>query len=431
MDAKSELTSQQRVPCERPPEVVASPEVGQEFSSSLRTSAEARLIQTLAESDAPPTEVFCHLCQLYTPAHDAESVDAFLDALSPHTQQRLTDAYLHSLFDQPQFPALQKVREVIEEHATSVLHDAVAASSATLCFSGYDSSSSLGRDIPLPGSDIDHWIVVVDGSEAQASDTRSFIRKATNPLIADLHRSSDAPPIVVTRNEVLSSLHLGGTADSFYLVRLPLEQWLERHQEWSQPGSTLSAKPYIHSSEKELIQLAGQFANDHHRKNWVAASCLVETIREGVTLENHFSAEEIGDIRGSQLYATSNQLKQTRNVAALQSKHRARDCFGDFDTLTSEEQFLLVRVFLEHHLRQDSTHNRLFALCGENPNSETLHSLIAKGFLSYRDPIVDAVVPEKERQNYQTLLPYLRPGTSAEAPFLNHYPFERDLPYDY
>jgi len=299
-----------------------------------------------------------------------------------------------------------------------------------IVFSGCDRASSLGRRLALPASDIDHWTLIIRGHEGRCADLRAEIHRSMNPLIADLLHSTHKPPLVLTLDELLRMSTQCGGRDSFYLYMLPFDQWEPSIEKWKNVGP-LESKPYRASTEPERSNLKAALGSDEIRERWLAASCALEILRDGTVIFDGLGAELSRELKNSLLFKTSDILKQLRNASGLQSKHRAREVFERFDSLSVEEQFLLVRTIMERHLWNDSAHEYLLSLAPLNPHLPIVELLLTKGFLCYADPGLAPNAPTDLPASYEAHRPYLIPGKMARAPWHEHYPFEASLPFDY
>lgn len=379
---------------------------------------------------AQAVELVRKYTKIYTDAKDRASAQKVLDTLPQSKRQALLHAYFSCFDRRGVFPPLSRITDAIVEHASQTLSEAAQRVGVDVAFSGVDRASSIGRRIAVPGSDLDHWSIVIRGTEAQAKQLRAEIHSRMNPVIADVLSSTHKPPIVTTVESMKNVLKMRGGEDSFYLYTLPLSEWDRNVQEWRACGPEIP-KPFLASTDKELESLRIYLGDDTRREAWVAASCALEILREGISIENRFFSDELRILSESDLYLTSNILKQRRNESSLQSKHLARGKLEDFNSLELDEQFLLVRILWERHLWSEHTHEHLLSFSKDNPHLPTVLALIEKGYLVYADPKIAPSCPVDVPRDYHSLRPYLLPGTLARAPWLDHYPFERALPMDY
>ncbi len=368
--------------------------------------------------------------KLYTSDRERGNAQAALDTLSMNQKQRLVLAYLYCFTSFDGDTLLDKVSAAIESHAKSVMRSAQAKLGIEVAYSGYDSASSIGRRIAIPGSDLDHWTIVVRGTKRDAECFRAEIHAQMNPLISDVLNSSHRPPLVVAIDSIKGMLTMKGGSDSYYLYKLPLAEWEQNVAAWRAFDPSIP-KPFVASSDAALAKLKATLKDDACREDWVLASCALEILRDGATLANAFTKEELAQIKGSRLFATSDILKQKRNSTSLQSKHRARGSLETFHQLSVEEQFLLLRVIFERHLWKTANHQHLLSLSERNPHRAIVEKLLTKDLLVYADPIIDPSCPAETPRNYKALKPYLKPGTMARAAWLDHIPFDRSLPLDY
>ena len=70
------------------------------------------------------------------------------------------------------FPDLSVVSKRIQAHATEILLNVATEMGLIVRYSGFDRDCSVGRGVALPGSDLDHWLVLFEGKHEAPSPTR-------------------------------------------------------------------------------------------------------------------------------------------------------------------------------------------------------------------------------------------------------------------
>jgi hypothetical protein len=224
-------------------------------------------------------------------ARAGQEIAIVLDNLSEDGKK----LYTKDFKDRTGFPNLTEVSKRIEQHAVQSLTAAANETGVEVLYSGYDNSCSVGRSVALPGSDLDGWSILIRGTK---EDKQRLFRSITDKL----------DPAV------------------FDLWSLDIERII---------------------SEDELKSLSRYGRADLGQVRASAAACagiLLETLREGRVLLNNLGSIESW-IKESRLYRESNFLhKDLPGNNSTKLKHQARENLKEFDRLTEEEQFIIVRI---------------------------------------------------------------------------------------
>jgi hypothetical protein len=225
------------------------------------------------------------------------------------------------------FPDLEAISSKILEAAKINMTRAALKAGVNIKFSGYDQSCSVGRNLALPGSDLDGWYIVIDGDEVSKKVFHSELVQTLNPQVIDPDSISEVQ--IVLLSEVMQ---LGNESD------------FERHQ------------------RTQNVALA----TDILRNEWLIADNLspeerVEILQLRLTEKNHFMEKDV--------HGDSIKFKLQKRIELSEQ----------FQNLTQEEQYLILQIIQTINRGEDFD----FRDNPENPNLDTLWGLCARNILNY------------------------------------------------
>lgn len=207
---------------------------------------------------------------------------------------------LESYLTRTGFSDTQETSRRIEAHAIQKLNEAAQSVGVEILYSGYNKSCSVGRGEALPGSDLDHWIILYRGNDAQK---QALVRALYDKLDPELMgKESVSPALFISEAEARQ--HADYRIADLYNV------------------ATFNAS----------AQRVGNF---------------MEIFREGKTLLNRLDGETKRQFENSVLYRECRLIDQTFMIE--QAPKKAKTIYREnlirlFPTLSSAEKTVIMKI---------------------------------------------------------------------------------------
>lgn len=238
------------------------------------------------------------------------------------------------------FPDFKKTKKNIESEISNSIHKLAKEENFKIEFIGYDSNCSVGRNLPIPGSDCDGLFMIIDPKEHKepwyAGKIRWDFKDFVNQRI--LSTPANHLPEVLDIQFIEKGLKLA--QDAFVACNFSSED-LKRFKTLLDDNSN----DFIKSAEFN-IKLAQKISNENNnREIYYKTAMLAEIIRDGVICENSFNTKLYTEILNSPLFRYSNLMKQKGLKYSLKNKYIERKKL-DFYKLNLEEQFQLIKDIL-------------------------------------------------------------------------------------
>ena len=138
---------------------------------------------------------------------EAQEYVQLLDTVKTHSLQR---EFVSAFCEETGFPSFDKVTENINNEITTAVHLLSQRRNFDVKFIGYDSNCSVGRGIPLPGTDCDALFVIIEPKSNDipyiAEGTRWMLKDNINQRI--LSTPALSLPEVLTTDYINQGLEL-------------------------------------------------------------------------------------------------------------------------------------------------------------------------------------------------------------------------------
>ena len=270
----------------------------------------------------------------------ANTYKSELEKLNTLTQDE--KKYFIKLYEEKTgFPNLEKVTDNIKEHIKSVLNKAAEQSGTKVVLSAYDKNCSIGRKLALPGTDIDEWGLVIDGTQEQINKFKEVLYSSYDQNIVNIICDH---PKVYSLEELKNYLNKIDEITNTPEFQSKTQQFVKNINEYT--GS--KEKPEYITNTTYNIMLADKFPEEESKiRIALDLSSTIETLRDGEVLINNLSETDKALIENSSLYKYGNFLQQKwRN--SLKSKHAARigldKKYNEYDT---DKKIRLIQSFID------------------------------------------------------------------------------------
>ncbi|MBY0405362.1 MAG: hypothetical protein K2X66_15790, partial [Cyanobacteria bacterium] len=105
------------------------------------------------------------------------------------------------------FPRFDDVARCIEQDARKAMAESAQALNVKILYAGYDPSCSVWRGFPLPGSDLDHWMILLDSEDPALAS--AFKKSVRHKIDLDIQgHANDESPCVVLKSQVKASQNI-------------------------------------------------------------------------------------------------------------------------------------------------------------------------------------------------------------------------------
>lgn len=270
----------------------------------------------------------------------ANTYKSELEKLNTLTQDE--KKYFIKLYEEKTgFPNLEKVTDNIKEHIKSVLNKAAEQSGTKVVFSAYDKNCSIGRKLALPGTDIDEWGLVIDGTQEQINKFKEVLYSSYDQNIVNIICDH---PKVYSLEELKNYLNKIDEKTNTPEFQSKTQQFVKNINEYT--GS--KEKPEYITNTTYNIMLADKFPEEESKiRIALDLSSTIETLRDGEVLINNLSAADKALIENSSLYKYGNFLQQKwRN--SLKSKHAARIGLDKkYNEYNTDKKIRLIQSFID------------------------------------------------------------------------------------
>ncbi len=237
------------------------------------------------------------------------------------------------------FPDLDKVRANAEKEIQTQIHQLARKNDFDVKFIAYDQNCSLGRGVALPGSDCDALFMIIDEKGNKPSWFSGAMRWQFKDDVNQRILSTPAGglPEVLSTEYIEQGLELSNKA-------FKKAKFTSRDMKRFELNLNDSSNNFVRSAEFN-IRLAEHIPNnDEIRTQAYKTAMLVELLRDGVIIENDFSAEFLDKIKQSPLYKYSNLMKQQGLGHTAKEKYIQREKMAhNFKNMNVSEQFSIVR----------------------------------------------------------------------------------------
>jgi len=266
------------------------------------------------------------------------------------------------------FPNFKAVTQNIENEIYNAIHKLARQEDFNVKFVGYDSNCSVGRKLPIPGSDCDGLFMIIDTKEHKepwyAGKIRWDFKDYVNQRI--LSTPANHLPEVLSVDYIEQGLKIA--QDAFEKCNFSQDD-IERFEELLNDSSN----DFVKSAEFNIRMAQKVPDGISNRDLYYKTAMLAEIIRDGVVCENDFDKELYDKILNSSLYKYSNLMKQNGLKHSLKNKYIARKTLkDDFYQMNTEQQFQLIKDILYFSLGrvQDNENKKYFYNVKSGNNNE-------------------------------------------------------------
>lgn len=278
-----------------------------------------------------PTEI---ISQLKNPKTGPEIINKIEKITSKEDKVQ----FIKNFCKETGFPKLDTVSKKIEDHTLDITEKAAKESNVKVLYSGYNSTCSVGKNCALPGSDIDTWFTIIDGTEEEKGKFLGKIQELANPLLLSVTKSrTDDYPDAITKKEFLESLKV---ADDIFKASAKLQKKVaiyennlnNLYEDWTKAGEF-------------NIDFARSLKNDKDKTPIAVRAALVtEIMRNGKPFIQAFEKADKDTITNSCLYKYSNTQQMKMHKSTLKDKHLRRlEEAKKFNDLNTDEKFNLIK----------------------------------------------------------------------------------------
>lgn len=289
------------------------------------------------------------------PNFEAAKKLEILDKLTPQQKKQFVEEFCSITG----FPDYKTVVQKIENEISTSIHQLAFEEDFDVNFIGYDSNCSVGRKLPIPGSDCDGLFMIIDTKNHKEEWFPGKIRWEFKDYVNQRILSTPANhlPEVLSTDFIEQGLEYAQSAfDEYNFSDADLKRF-EAHL-------NDNSNDFVKSAEFN-IKLAQKLPNDISiRERYYKTAMLAEVIRDGVVCENNLDADLYNKILNSSLYKYSNLMKQKGLKPALKSKYIQRQTLSsDFHTMSTEKQFQLIKDILYYSFNktQDNENKKYFS----------------------------------------------------------------------
>lgn len=262
-----------------------------------------------------------------------------IDSLT-ESQKKL---FIKSFEEKTGFPDLKKVSRRIEEEAKRALIQTSEELGVNVVMSNYNPTCSVGKGVALPGSDIDGWFIIIDGTESDKKPFLKALQRNVNPLLLSIvkTKTTDYPPDIVPKSQFLEAIE---ESDNAFNSDSELNS-LQGHEKFSKKLNT-QYENWLDAGEFN-IKIARHLPKEV-RLPFLRAGIILENLREGTPFINSFSEQETEKITGSALYKYSNSQQEHVYKTALKAKHLPRiKALEEYSEMSLDEKFALIKSVIQ------------------------------------------------------------------------------------
>ena len=298
-----------------------------------------------------------------------------LDNLTSSQQENFIDAFCSITG----FPNFKSVVKNIENEIISSISGLAKKEDFDIKFVGYDANCSVGRGLPIPGSDCDGLFMIIDTKKHKEPWYPGKIRWDFKDYVNQRILSTPANhlPEVLSTDFIDKGLQIAQKAfEQCNFSKTDLKVFEELLHD--------DSKDFVKSAKFNIV-LAQKIPNEGlNREMYYKTAMLAEIIRDGKICMNNFDRELYKKIITSPLYRYSNIIKQRGLKKSLKSKYISRQTLeNDFYKMDTNERFELIKdiLYFSFNKTRKDKNEKYFSNIGidsfdEMGNIETMYKLI-------------------------------------------------------
>lgn len=244
------------------------------------------------------------------------------------------------------FPNLEKIAENIDNEILKNISIMSHNGNNKALFAGYNSNSSIGRKMALPGSDCDGLFIVVEKHLSEKVN-KGILGESINQRL--VLTTGTHYPEVFSIDDIIAAIQKSEVA----FRKIVNEEKIKLYE------SNILYKGNDHIKAAAFnIDIASQIENIHDKDMICEAAFFVELLRSGKVLLNNIDNRTLDFIRNSALYKYSNLFRQEGLKGQLKPKliNRQKLC-NDFYNKSDEEKFEICRDLLASSFGEKSVKN--------------------------------------------------------------------------
>lgn len=258
------------------------------------------------------------------------------------------------------FPDLKEVSKNIEQSSLNAVKRMAKERDLKVVFAGYDKNCSVGQGFALPGSDLDAFLIVVDGPDARnkALDLKKNFSNNVNQRL--LSCSGDDLPDVISLDELKETLNGINHAVSKTYENLEPDD-LERTFADYQKRLNSVHKDYVEAARFN-IDVKHNF--NGNTANFIDACNFVEQLRDGKVIINNIEPEFFKEMENTHFFKMSNLLQERVLGDIDKEKWSERErVLQNYSNWDDEPKFDFVKTVISNSLGIKPEENNPFYSC--------------------------------------------------------------------